>query len=324
MTPSFQRVPLTDIELDDDTFCITYRPDLRLLQQSVACVGVLSPVQLRHVAEAGHLQIVCGFKRLQACRQAGHSEVPALVYEAAELSEAQAFLLSVYDNLGCRTLNVVEKGRILQRLRDTFHYAETELVQEWCRRLDLPPRAETLAAYCTLVTLEDVLQAAAVEGALPLETTLWIGRHAAADRQALLALFTGLKLGSNRARELTALIDDLCLRDRCTAATVLQRLDLLAILAEAQLSGPQKTERVRRVLHEARYPLLSAHEHQFRDALRRLRLPSQISLRPPPYFEGPQVQVTFGFRSRQELQQLAQRLLEAAADTALDDLVALL
>jgi hypothetical protein len=49
-----------------------------------------------------------------------------------------------------------------------------------------------------------------------------------------------------------------------------------------------------------------------------------VSLRPPPYFEGQQYQVSFAFRTRQELQQYAQRLLDAAGSTALDDLLALL
>jgi hypothetical protein len=324
MAPSFHDIPLTDIALDDDTFLVTYRPEMYMLQRSVARTGVLTPLHLRRLSDQRRLQIVCGSKRVQACRQTGHADVPALVHDAAELSEEQAFLLAVHDNLGCRTLNVVEKGRILRQLRDVFHYDETVLVEAWCPLLDLHPRPETLEAYCRLITLDDALQAATVEGTLPLETALWIGRHAPADHQALLSVFTGLKIGRNRAREFATWLDDICHRDDCGAADLLQRLGVLAILAEPQLAGPQKLERVRRLVHEARYPHLSAHEQHFREILRRLRLPSQINLRPPPYFEGQQYQVTFGFRSGRELQQYAQRLLEVTADEALDELLALL
>ena len=59
-------------------------------------------------------------------------------------------------------------------------------------------------------------------------------------------------------------------------------------------------------------------------SVRRLRLPPQISLRPPPYFEGQQYQVTLSFGQRQELQQYAQRLLDAAQHEALDTLLELL
>ena len=74
-----------------------------------------SPLHLRQPSEQARLQ-VCGLKRLLACQQTGHTSVPALVYRAIELSEQQALLLALYDNLGCRALNAVEKGRILLRL----------------------------------------------------------------------------------------------------------------------------------------------------------------------------------------------------------------
>ena len=190
--------------------------------------------------------------------------------------------------------------------------------------MDLPPRAETLEAYGRLATLEDSLQAAVVEGSLPLETALWIGTYAADDHQALLELFTGLRVGPNRAREFVTYIDEICQRDACTPATLLQALAVPALLAATQLSGPQKIESVRRVLRQARYPQLSTYEQRFQEAARRLRLPSQISLRPPPYFEGQQYQVTLSFGQRQELQQYAQRLLDAAQHEALDTLLELL
>jgi hypothetical protein len=324
MAPSFHQVLLTDIALDDGTCIVTYRPDMQTLQRSIARAGVLTPVQLRRLADRAQLQVVCGSKRLLACQEAGHTTVPALVYNPAELPDEQAFLLAVYDNLGCRPLNAVEKARILWRLRDTFGYTAARLCTEFCPLLDLPPHTTTLETYCVLATLEDALQAGVVEGGLPADTAAWIAQHAAEDRQVLLQLFTQLKLGSNRAREFATLIEEICQRDVSGPATLLSTLEVPAILEAPHLAGPQKIERVRRALHTARYPRFSAHEQQFQEALRRLRLPSQVSLRPPPYFEGQQYQVTFGFGTRQELQQYAQRLLDAAAQATLDDLLALL
>lgn len=324
MPPPFRCVPLTDIALDDATFLFTYQPEMHALQRSVARTGVLTPLHLRQVPGPSGYQVVCGSKRLQACQQAGQATVPALLHRVEELSDEQAFLLAVYDNLGCRPLNAVEKARILLRLRAEFRYPPAVLCTEFCPLLDLPPHTDALEAYCTLATLDEALQAGVVNGTLPLDTALWIGRQPLADSQALLTLFTGLKLGSNRARELATTIEEICQRDACSAADVLQSLGVPDILAEPHLAGPQKIEQVRRVLHVARYPRFSAHEQRFQEALRRLRLPAPVSLRPPPYFEGQQYQVTFGFRTRQELQQYAQRLLDAAAHAALDDLLTLL
>ena len=318
--PAFEQIPTADIALDDEAFVVTYRPHVQRLLDSVAEMGVLTPLHLRRAAESAPLQLVAGSKRLRAARQAGQATVPALVHEVNELSEQQAFLLAVHDNLACRAFNAVEKARILWRLRHDFRYPDADLTKQFCPLLDLPPRADTLEAYCTLATLEDALQAATVENALPVDVAVWVGGLNAADRQAVLPLFTGLQLGSNRAQACAAYIDEVCQRDACSAAALFERLDIAALLVDPQRSGPQKREAVRHALRQARYPQLTAHEQRYREAVRRLRLPPVILLRPPPYFENRQYQVSFSFSQRQELRQAAQRLLEAADSDALDEL----
>jgi ParB-like chromosome segregation protein Spo0J len=297
---------------------------MQTLQRSIYRVGVLTPVYLRHPSDGAALQIVCGFKRVLVCQHAGYADIPAFIASASELSPQQAFLRSLHDNLGCRTLNVIEKARALQRLQYDFEYSTEVLKAEFCPLLHLPPRQETLTTYGALAALDDALQEATVNGALPVETALWIGAQPPEDRQALQTLFTTLKLSSNRAREFAAAIDDLCRGEAWGAARLAQQLAIPHILADTQLSGPQKIDRVRQVLRQARYPQLSAYEQRFQEAVRQLRLPAPISLRPPPYFEGEQYQVSFTFRQRQELQHYAQRLLAAADMATLDELLALL
>ena len=318
--PKFEHVPVTDIALDDETFVVTYRPQMQRLLDSVARMGVLTPLHVRRANESAPFQLVAGSKRLCAAQQAGQARVPALIHEADELSEQQAFLLAVHDNLACRPFNTVEKARILRRLRHDFQHPDADLTEQFCPLLDLPPRADTLEAYCTLATLDDALQAATVESGLPVDVALWIGGLDAADRQAMLPLFASLQLGSNRAQECAAYIDEVCQRDACAAAALFERLGIPDLLADPQSSGPQKREAVRHALRQARYPQLTAHEQRYREAARRLRLPPAISLRPPPYFEKHQYQVSFSFGQRQELRHAAQRLLDAADSDAMDDL----
>ena len=319
--PTFAHVPVADISLGDGVYVVTYRPQMERLLDSVARVGVLSPLHLRRSAAPAPLQLVAGSKRLSAARQTGLATVPALIHEAAELSEKQGFLLAVHDNLACRSFNAVEKARVLRRLRRDFQYPDEALIEEFCPLLDLPPGADTVQAYCTLATLDDALQAATVDYALPVDVALWVGGLDRADRQAVLPMFTSLQLGSNRAQECAAHIDEVCQRDACTAAALFERLGIAALLADVQRSGPQKREAVRHALRQARYPQLTAHEQRYREAARRLRLPPAVSLRPPPYFENNQYQVSFSFSRKQELRQAAQRLLDAADSEAMDDLL---
>ncbi len=136
----------------------------------------------------GHpVQLVAGSKRLRAARQAGQATVPALIHEADELSEHRAFLLTAHDNLACRPFNTVEKARILRRLQHDFRYPDAVLTKQFCPLLDLPTRADTLRAYCTLAILDDTLQAATVESALPVDVAPWVSGLDTVDRQACLS-----------------------------------------------------------------------------------------------------------------------------------------
>lgn len=324
MAPVFRDVHLDEIDAADLTCVVTYRPHMAALQRSIAHAGVLTPLHLRGLAGCERLQLVSGWKRLLACQQTGHLRVPALVYDVGELSDESALLLAVHDNLGCRSLNAVEKGRVLQQLRQRFHHAVDELVKTWCPQLEIAPRVDALEAYCTLVTLDEALQEGVVDNTLPLETALWIGRQEAPDREVLLPLFAELKLGQNRAREFVSMTDEICLRDGCSVVQLWEELGLADILYDTALSGPQRVEHLRRQLRTRRYPMLRAHEEQFEMARRQLRLPSQISLQPPPYFDGSEYQVRFRFGSREALQTYAQKLLESASTEALEVLLRLL
>ena len=324
MGAAFRHVDIAEIDADDLACVVTYRPQLTALQRSIADIGVLTPLHLRARRDRGQLQLVCGWKRLLACQQTGRRQLPALVYEADALTDEAALLLAAHDNLGCRALNAVEKGRLLSRLRDRFHYSVDELVKTWCPRLDLASRPDVVDAHCALTRLGEALQDAVLDGVLALDAALWMGRLEAPDREALLPLFTDLKLGQNRAREFVSLIDEICLRDDCRVAQLWEELALADMLRDPNLPGPQRIEHARRRLRERRYPKLRAHEEAFEAARRDLRLPSPISLQPPPYFDGSHYQVSFRFDSREALRAYAQKLLEASDAEALDALLKLL
>jgi hypothetical protein len=324
MAPAFRHVDLAEIDAHDLSCVVTYRPHLDALLRSITDAGVLTPLHLRALQGRELLQLVSGWKRLLACQQTGRKQVPALVYEVGELSDEAALLLAIHDNLGCRTLNAVEKGRVLQQLRERFHYPADELVKTWCPRLDVAPRLDAIEALCTLITLDEALQHAVIANTLPIETALWIGRQGVSDRELLQTLFTTLKLSQNRAREFVTLIDEICLGDQCGVVQLWEELALDDVLNDSDLPAPQRIEHLRRLLRTRRYPLLRAHEMQFEAACRQLHLPSQISLQPPPYFDGATYLVSFRFGSREELQAYAQKLLASASDEALEVLLSLL
>lgn len=68
------------------------REDVTLLAASIAKHGLLSPLVVRHNAQAGRYALVCGARRLQACRMLGMEEVDVLLVEGNEEEAIACYL----------------------------------------------------------------------------------------------------------------------------------------------------------------------------------------------------------------------------------------
>jgi hypothetical protein len=75
------------------------------------------------------------------------------------------------------------------------------------------------------------------------------------------------------------------LRDGVSPQAVTGDSAIQAILKNDKLNRPQKGDAILRLLREKRYPLLTAKEKQVKGMLRKVRLPRDASIAPPPFFE---------------------------------------
>lgn len=92
------------------------------LASSISAHGLLEPIVVRR-KENGYYEIIAGERRWRAARMAGISELPALV---RELSDEEAALLSLIENLQREDLNPVELARGYRDLIDTFSLTQEE------------------------------------------------------------------------------------------------------------------------------------------------------------------------------------------------------
>jgi len=81
---------------------------------------------------------------------------------------------------------------------------------------------------------------------------------------------------------------------------VVDRREIEAILSEKETSPSQKTERVKKVLMDYRYPRMSRIEERFERKKRELNLPPNVSLHHPPFFEGRGLKIEFQFETMDE------------------------
>lgn len=92
------------------------------LASSISAHGLLEPIVVRR-KENGYYEIIAGERRWRAARMAGLSEMPALL---RELSDEEAALLSLIENLQREDLNPVEEAQGYRDLIDAFSLTQEE------------------------------------------------------------------------------------------------------------------------------------------------------------------------------------------------------
>ena len=95
------------------------------LADSIALHGILQPITVR-LLQSGYYQIVSGERRWRAARQAGLTEVPALIIEADDRTVME---LSLIENLQREDLNPMEEAAGYRRLMEEFGLTQEECAE---------------------------------------------------------------------------------------------------------------------------------------------------------------------------------------------------
>ena len=96
--------------------------ELQALSESISIHGVIQPLTVRELS-SGYYQIIAGERRWRAARQAGLSEVPAVVIEA---DDKKAMELALIENLQRQDLNPVEEAMGYQSLMSDYGLTQEE------------------------------------------------------------------------------------------------------------------------------------------------------------------------------------------------------
>ncbi len=138
---------IADIEPRRDQPRKTFdRESLAVLADSIAAYGVLQPIIVRQSPLAdGCYEIIAGERRWRAAKQAGLTEIPAVVFSGDELAAAQ---VSIIENVQREDLNPVEEALAYAALIDRFGLTQEQVAKQvgksrsaitnMLRLLDLP------------------------------------------------------------------------------------------------------------------------------------------------------------------------------------------
>lgn len=119
------------------------------LAESIRIHGIIQPLTVRRLA-SGYYQIIAGERRWRAAKQAGLTEVPAVIIEA---DDRKVMELGLIENLQREDLNPAEEARGYQVLMEEYGLTQEQVAEEMGK--SRPAIANTLR----LLSLpEDVLK----------------------------------------------------------------------------------------------------------------------------------------------------------------------
>ena len=298
------------IDCADRLFALEWPVERQIdpLVESVKKAGLLDPLWVIGKGR-GQYRLVDGFRRLVAARGAHLAEVPALVLESTvdtlELYKARLARPS-------RMLSAVEASRVIERLGAEFDMSDKQLAEVFLPVLGLGSSIKILAETRRLDRLEDpVARFCAVSGVGLREATLW-AQFPGEGQQAVLELVLALKPGRNLLRSYLQLLSEISLRESLPVQDILADRRIRDIVLDPQKSRSGGREIVHGILRRRRNPLMEKIEEDFHSVRKALELPEEVSLEPPPFFEGHRIKVAFEIGSRKELEKKALGLVQAS------------
>ena len=298
-----QTVMLADVDLADTTFRITTRTELDDLGLSIQKLGLMHAPVLKY-NPPGYI-IVCGFRRIAACRNLAWTQIPARV-----LSKNFGFFemarLAVADNAFQRPLNLIETSRALKLLASGN--TENEVSVTAAAELGLPLSPAIVTKLKRICDLSRPLQKGILENRIDLSMALELDRFEPGDGQTLLGLFDRLKLGLNRQRELLLLIEEISLREGISIQQLVTEKPLNRIIENTEIDNAVKRRNIRTFLRQRRFPMISEAETQYKAFVKQLKLGPNISLTPPKDFEGMTYTLTIRFDNQNELKNSKEKL----------------
>jgi hypothetical protein len=305
-----QYIQTNQINVADDSFRVTFAPGLDELKKSIKEVGVINPITLRHTQE-GTYQIVTGYKRLLACLELNRQTIPALIYEPHDLSPMQAFLYNLHDNVFTRELNIIEKYTICSKLVKLYAVSEEDIVKQYLPLLGEEPSYKILHQYLGLEQLIEPMRVHVVEKGAAISSATRIAEFTPSTQNALVNVLKHVNPSTNKLNELLTLIREIAARDGTSVEEILQRYQLLTIVADPTVAAPEKVMALRQTLRSVRLPHLTERQNQLTELIQGLQLPQSTRLVADPYFEDSKLKLECQFSAPEELNALVCKIQEA-------------
>ena len=292
-----KNVKLDEIDSEDETFRITTNDNTDDLFESIKDIGLLNPPLL--IKNNSNYTVVCGFRRIAACRRIGLENIDARILDAYT-KKIECVKYAIVDNALQRPLNLIEKSRSIDMLFGFFDDTDN-LVRE-LSIMGLPGNQSIMKKIKKICHLPPVIQNCILSNTLSLSMALELGNLEKAAGEGFTKLFDKFRLSLNIQREIITLVKEIANRDDTSMIDVLKRNALQEIINNKNLDRNQKTHQIRKYLKQLRFPSITKAEETFEEHKKNLNLKRGTKLIPPENFESTIYTLIFTFNSFDDLQ----------------------
>ncbi|MGD2185474.1 MAG: ParB/RepB/Spo0J family partition protein [Desulfobacterales bacterium] len=313
---ALKNVRLSEVDLTDNTFRITTRSDPDKLVLSIEKLGLMHPPMLKY-SSPGYV-VVCGFRRIAACLNLGWTRVPARIFEQ-NVGRFELAQMAIADNALQRPLNLLETSRAIRLLADVC--ADQKQLRKASLELGLPHSPPEAAKIKQICGLPLKVQEGILGGTITMSMALELGRLDPAVAARLIDLFSHLKVGLNKQRELLLLFTEIAEREDIAILQLIAEKPLQKILNNTEMDRALKRQKVRSYLRQRRFPAITKAETDYRKWRKQLKLGENINLIPPKDFEGNTFSMKLSFNNRQDFSNLIKRIEKIIQHPALSKIL---
>ena len=309
-------VSLSEIDATDHTFCLSLRIDVDSLVDSVHAFGLINPPILRRNND-GSYTILCGFRRVKACRLLKWPKIKARMV-ARNYSEAQLLELVVRDNTSHRDLNLIEQARGTQKLLSLRPTIDLDTLASL---FGFPANKKIYQKIMALAGLPVPVQEGLLDQRISFEAAVDLSRLSLNDTMGLYELLKGLKLSQNKQKEIITTIREIAIREDLQILDVIQSPAVQKFLAGDELNRNEKANNIRNYLRGRRFPGLAKVETSFFEDIKQLKLNDNLHITPPANFEGRSYILRMVFKDLKDLRKRRHELDALIKNTAMERLV---
>jgi ParB/RepB/Spo0J family partition protein len=307
-------IPLTDIDRENRLTDFSMDGCPEKLMDSVKVIGIRHPICV--IPSGNRYSIVSGHKRFQAASRSGLTTIPTFI--VPELDDASRLVINLNENFGQRQYSDIEKGGILNKFTLAGVSDET-IIAEYMPLLELERSKKIFSDLSGVDKLSSGLKKLLHRAKVPVKTFntfyKWNSLTEAEN------LFSILKPGVNKWRDLLDLIDEVAARENTTQEDIISRDDIQRNLVSTDLPAPQRYDQIQKTLHNLRHPVLSDMRKQVARALDEMELDDKTRLRFQDTFENNELKLELKFQSEKELSQQVEKIFKALQSGSVEKLL---